>query len=405
MTSGTPNARGLEGKSTNGEDEEDSKTIQPREFFWDSITLYVVFAIVSLSSIDLIIEFIRQPEVRCFSRNNQTELADYQDYVNEFCYGTSALSNINIFRICSYILGFGIAALHYLWLNHFGGRFAFFFQLVSDIKRRRNEETGDYPKDNQIIADQLEDSFTTFKQNSIFWVYLAKLLLQLLLSVAGVAGIGYYFTRLRFDTSFYCPETFEDTLDLTGPWPLTGEQVTCVYTSFPLLELICIADMALLALAIILLTASLVWCSASHSKQLGYKVVAMFVFQTGLPSRYFVPDFKLPKCQKSYCCFTWCQKLYLCFSSIPWFPWRGPRIDTDLDFMMMRLFRTDGGLGHVLKEVLILKEVKNLNDNDLQRYALHSEEQTLSEFRTAGTHYHGVKNCILLSMQTKISPS
>lgn len=380
MSSAVPDVRGLEGKAS-GEGEEENGKITPREFFWDSISLYVVFAIISLSSIDLVIEFIRQPEVRCFSRSNQSQLSEFEDYVNEFCYGTSALSNINIFRICTYILGFGIAALHYLWLNHFGGRFTFFFQLASGIERHREDDSGEYPQGNLTIADQLEDSFTTYKQNTIFLVYFVKLIAQLLFGIAGIVGIAYYFTRLRFETSFECPESTEEVNDMLGAWPLTGEKVQCVYTSFPLLELICIADLVLLALMINLLFFSLIWCTGSHTKELGYKDVAAFVFQTGLPSRYFIPDFELP-CHHP----TWVQKLYYCFSSVPWFPVRGPRISSDLDFMMMRLFRTDGGLGYVLKEVLILKEVKMLNNNDMKRYSIHREEQKLLEFRTGGMY-------------------
>ena len=377
MASGA-NVKGLEGKgSGDGEEEEEEGSIKPREFFWDSITLYVVFAIIGLTTIDLVTEYIKQPEVQCFSRNNQSLLSEqFQDYVNEFC--TSALPNTESFTTITYILGFLIAAPHYLWLNSFGGRFAFFFQLASTIERQRNEEMGEYPKKNLIIADQLEDAFTVYnlKRNSIFQVYFVKLVLQLLVSVAGLLVVAVVFTD--FDTSFTCPSTLTEAQDATGAWPLMGERVTCVFTSLRLLELIRIADLILLSVIILTLTGLLIWCTASHSNELGYKKVAVFVFQTGLSSRYFVADFKVPSCSRCL------QKLYLLFTCIPWLPLEGPRIRTDLDFMMMRLFRTDGGLGHVLKEVLILKEVKILNDRDRRRYLLHRNEQKLSLFKTGG---------------------
>ena len=374
MAGSGPNVRGLEGK---GEGEnEDEGSIKPREFFWDSVTLYVVFALIGLTTIDVVTEFIRQPEVQCFSRDNQTLLNDFQDYVNEFC--ASALPTTEFFTTFSFIHGFLIAAPHFLWLNQFGGRFAFFFQLASTIERQRDEESGDYAKKNLIIADQLEDAFTVYnlKQNSIFQLYFAKLVVQWLLSIIGLVVAVFVFTE--FNTSFSCPATLAEAQDSTGSWPLFGEQVTCVFTSLRLIEWIRIAYLVLLSLTIITLTWSLIWCTSSHSSELGYKKVAVFVFQSGLPARYFVPDYEVPTCHR---CF---QKFYLLFTSIPWLPLKGPRINTDLDFMMMRLFRTDGGLGHVLKDILILKEVKILNDRDRRRYLLHRNEQKLEKFKTGG---------------------
>ena len=58
------------------------------------------------------------------------------------------------------------------------------------------------------------------------------------------------------------------------------------------------ADLILLALAILCLTWSLVWCISTHSTELGHKSVATFVFQSGLASRYFVPKFPVPTCLK-----------------------------------------------------------------------------------------------------------
>lgn len=374
MASGAPNVKGLEGKpQQDGEEEGDGK-IKPREFFWDSITLYVVFAIIGLTTIDVVTEFIRRPEVQCFSRTNQSELSDFQDYINEFC--ASALPNTEFFTTFTFIHGFLIAIPHYLWLNHFGGSFAFFFQLASSIERQRDEKSGQYPKKNLIIADQLEDAFTVYKQNSIFQLYFAKLALQWLFTTVGFIVVVVYFTE--FDTSFVCPGTLKDAQDETGAWPLAGEQVTCVFTSLRLLELIRIADIILLLLTIVSLTWSLIWCTGSHSRELGFKRVAAFAFQSGLASRYYVPDFQLPTCHR------WFQKLYVLFSSVPWFPLKGPRIRSDLDFLVMRLFRTDGGLGHVLRDILILKEVKILNDRDRRRYLLHRDEQKIKKLKTGG---------------------
>jgi len=55
---------------------------------------------------------------------------------------------------------------------------------------------------------------------------------------------------------------------------------------------------------------------------------------------------------------------------IPWLSLRGPRISSNLDFMVMRLFRTDGGLGLVFKAVQISKWMKVFNDAESRRLNL-----------------------------------
>lgn len=373
---GGADPKGLEGRPQGEEEGEGDGRIKPREFFWDSITLYVVYSIIGLTAIDVVTEFIRGTGVQCFSRGNQSlgDL-DLQDYVNDFC--SSALPNTEFFPTFTIVHGILIAIPHYLWLNHFGGSFDFFFQLASSLERLREEKSGQYPDKNFVTAEQLEGAFSTYKQNSIYHLYLVKLLLQWVFTVAGFIVAIAYFTN--FDANFICPQTAEEALN-NGAWPLTGERVMCVFTSLRLLELIRVADLILLALAILCLTWSLIWCTSTHSTELGHSSVAIFIFQSGLASRYFVPKFPVPRCLKFLR-----KYIHKLFTSIPWLAFHGPRIKTDLDFMMMKLFRTDGGLGHVLREVQILKEVKSLNDDERRRYNLHRREQSKRHLWTGGT--------------------
>ena len=363
---GGADPKGLEGRPQGEEEGEGDGRIKPREFFWDSITLYVVYSVIGLTAIDVVTEFIRGTGVQCFLRGNQSlgDL-DLQDYVNDFC--SSALPNTEFFPTFTIVHGILIAIPHYLWLNHFGGSFDFFFQLASSLERLRDEKSGQYPDKNFVITEQLEGAFSTYKQNSIYRLYLVKLLLQWVFTVAGFVVAIVYFTN--FDANFICPQTAEEAIN-NGAWPLTGERVMCVFTSLRLLELIRVADLILLALAILCLTWSLIWCTSTHSTELGHTSVAIFIFQSGLASRYFVPKFPVPRCLKFLR-----KYIHNLFTSIPWLALHGPRIKTDLDFMMMKLFRTDGGLGHVLREVQILREVKNLNDNERIKYNLHRREQ------------------------------
>ena len=333
---------------------EDGKN-QPREFFWDSIVLYVVFSIIGLTVVDVISEYVRGSSVQCFT---DLDNGATNEYVNNLC--SSSVSVSEYFPVFMIVHGVLIGIPHYLWLNHYGGCFEFFFQLTSSMDRLRDYKTGEYSENNYLTVEQLVAAFATYKRNWIYRLYVAKLILQWFLTVAGFIVAIVYFTD--FNDNFLCPRMLNDTLDITV-WPLPNQQVNCIFTSLRLIELIRVADLVLLAIVLLGLTWSLIWCASTHSSELGTKDVAKFSFQSGLSPKYYIP--KLPIFVHKY------------IDSIPWpFSLHGPRIKTDLDFMVMKLFRTDGGLGHVLREVQIYKEIKNMSKDERRRLYLHSKEQT-----------------------------
>ena len=50
-------------------------------------------------------------------------------------------------------------------------------------------------------------------------------------------------------------------------------------------------------------------------------------------------------------------------------------IKTDLDFLVLRLYQTDAGLGHVFVDELTQKQLKNHLDDDHRKLALHRVKQ------------------------------
>jgi len=50
---------------------------------------------------------------------------------------------------------------------------------------------------------------------------------------------------------------------------------------------------------------------------------------------------------------------------------------TNLDFLLLKLFRTDSGLGHVFREMQILLHIKERDDDDQGRTQLHKTQQEL----------------------------
>ncbi len=343
----------------------DNDALRPREFFWDSITLYVVSAIIGLAAIDLVTEFIRGSTVACYAPNSEDLSEGQESYINNFCSGSVPMTEY--FPAFIVVHGILIAIPHYLWLNHYGGSFDFFFRQASLLDRLRDEKTGEYSDKNRLIVQQLTLAFSTYKQNWMFILYVLKLILQWVITVVGFGVAVWFFTD--FDDTFYCPSDFEANATSSDEfWPFPGARVRCVFTSLRLLEAIRLADVLLLALLILCFTWSFVWCAATHSTELGCSDVAKFVFQSGMRPEHYVPNYFLWRCS---CCKP-CLKL---FTSIPWFSYRGPFISTNLKFLVMKLFRTDSGLGFVFKELQVLQEVKALNDDDQRRVNLHKRQQ------------------------------
>ncbi len=345
--------------SNKAEDLDDSNKedgIKPREFFWDNIVLFVVSSIIGLAAIDVVTEFIRGGDVSCFSPQG-VELSEAQGaYINSFCAGSlPSGAYIPAFMVIHAVL---ITLPHYLWLNHYGGNFDFFFQLASSLKRLR--EKGEHVHENLVIVNQLETTFSTYGRNAIFTFYVLKLIAQLFFSLIGIGFvIGFFFQS--FDSNFMCPRDFDNSTE-DQFWPLETD-VVCVFEALGLLQTLWWAEIALLAFVVLGLFWALIWCLSTHSSELGAKAVAQFSFQSGLAPTFYVPSVPAPR---------WLRR---CFTSLPWVSGSGPRIRSDLDFLLLKLYRTDNGLGHVFREVQIEKEIKTLADDDQRRLHLHSSKQ------------------------------
>ena len=359
------------------EDKKDNSPLKPREFFWDNIVLFVVSSIIGLAAIDVITEFIRGGGVACFAPFGVQVSEAQENYINSFCAGSLPLgAHIPTFMVVHAIL---IAVPHYLWLNHYGGNFDFFFQLASSLKRLRDKTTGEHVPENRIIVQQLEDVFSTYDRNTIFYVYIGKLVVQLLWSLAGFAFVVGFFVR-NFNVNFICPATDRNPLFYSGEefWPLDGN-VTCTFETLRLLSVLWGGEIGLLLLVSFGLVWALLWCGSIHTSELGSKDIAKFSFQSGLAPNFYVPKLPVPSCLKSFRRF-----LHRFITSVPWpsCSRSDPRIKNDLDFLVMKLFRTDSGLGQVFRDIQVEKELKYLIDDDQRRLNLHRITQSDPEAKT-----------------------
>ena len=358
-TVGVPDAKGLEGRR-----EGESAAPKSRDFFWDSVTLFVVTAILALTAIDVVAEYVRGSEVQCFLPNGTASslLEVVQNYVNEKC--AASLPAAEYLPAYITIHAILILAPHYIWLNLFGANLDFFFQHVSQLARTRDPKTGDYPENNYVISQQLEKAFTSgsYRSNWMYKLYLFKLALQLVVSAVGFALVVWLFRD--FDDTFRCPTEKRETQQ--EDWPLPSEQVVCVFTSLRLLHKIWIIYLVLLGTAIVFLILAIFWLSKHHMTELGTENRASFSFQTGLSYQHYVPRLAFSKCFSNLG-----STAYAILSYCPTFSLSSPyNIGSDYDFLMIKLFRTDGGLAYILREVHVLRLLRDENSLELVRVSI-----------------------------------
>lgn len=365
MATTIPNPKGLEGRK-----EGQTPAPQSRDFFWDSITLYIVAVILGLAAIDVITEFVRGSEVQCILPNetNSSLLASVRDYVNEFCAAhVPSLQSLPAFIALHAVF---LLAPHYMWLNVYGADLDFFFQHVSQLVRTRDPKTGDYPAINYVISKQLEDAFTrSAHSNWMYHLYRIKLLVQLGFIIVGITVVPLLFKEQQ--VPFQCPK--EDNDAKGDEWPLPDrETVVCVFSSLRLLQNVWGVYLFLLTGAIVFLIINMLMLMMPHTRELGFDNHAEFSFQTGMSYHYYVPhSLKKYFLEKFHCSLSW-----------PFSPYS---IRSDYDFLMIKLFRTDGGLAYILRETHILRLLNTKNSSDLAKVNLFRDKINVIQPRHAGT--------------------
>lgn len=344
-----------------GEDDNAPNRLIPRDFFWDNVVFLVVWSILALAAVDIITEFVRGGKVACFPPPNTNYSDAEESFINTFCTSNVPFgAYISIFMV---VHGLLIAVPHYLWTNHFSGSINFFFLLATMLKKAK-EGTGQYSPDDILIVRQLEGALASYKCGRIFHLYIIKLGFQLAWVICGLIFVAAFFYG-RFGSSFNCPNDFDGA---TNDWPVHTD-VVCVFDILNLLKVLWIVEMLLLALAGFGLIWGLVWCFSVHPNELGSSDIAIFSYNYGLSSEYYVP--KLPS---SNCIGSGFQYLFHFSCLLQQVSCGGPRIKTNMDFMVMKLHCSDGGLGYIFKQVQVANVLKQLNDDDRRRLNIHERK-------------------------------
>ena len=274
------------------------------------------------------------------------------EYLNNFC--SHSIPKTEYFPIFILAQGFLLVTPHFIWKGLFKGDFDSFFAICGKFDRLRDRNTGEYNPKNFDRVEKLELEFGG-KRKQILNLYVIKLLLQAGICIGSVILSSLLFVNYSF--SFDCPMDFSQQ-NIPKNWPLNST-VSCVYTSLRVLSLVRFGDYILIVTAFVLVSFGLVWCAIRHTKELGHEDIASFVFESSLPTTSYVfPQFltcRRDSCTPKCCC---------CSCRLPCLYLFTPRIQNDLDLLLMHLFRADPSHGRVFKEMQIEKHLRVLRADD-----------------------------------------
>lgn len=354
---GRPGVNPQDLDDTGGEEEETELSYALKELFWDKIVVFLTTAIIGLSAVDILTELLRGGSgIVCFVPDELNLTEGQEDYVDSYC--AQSVPDTQYLPIFVLVQGVLVASWHYLWKSSFTSHFDYFFSLAKTLTRLSDETTGEYPRKNLNIIKKLEIEFSTFSPSKILRWYQAKLGAQLITAVVSMLFLFLVFTN--FDVNFNCPRIENQY------WPIPGEKINCIFTSLRLFSLVRVADAFLLVLVILAVLWGFIWSISRHTTELGCTNVALFSYTTGISPEYFLPKPMFSHIRGFFaniCSARIGQEIVLRFFS--------PRIKTDLDFLLMMLYRTDSGLGHSFKEGQIYTSYKRLSDADLLRLNIH----------------------------------
>ena len=287
--------------------------LQPKPFFWDSIILYLVSAILGLSVSGIIVEFLRPDHnsIACFTELDNR--AQYT-YINSYCH--KHLPVAEYFSVALVLHATALLVPHYLWKVYVSSKVDFFFSHAAKLETLRERDTGEYPHKNFSIVDYIHREF--YDRKLILLLYVAKLICQFLLVVISMVVSTIVFKD--FEVTFEC---YEDTRS-----HLFGN-VTCAYSRILFINVLRVADYILLSLAMVILAFGIYWCLVhSHPTELGHLAISQFCYDSCINSKYYKPK--------------------------KWY-----RLKNDFHFLLTSLYATNAGLGRVFKSVQIANDISH----------------------------------------------
>lgn len=338
------------------EEEEKEKETILRELYWDRIVIYLSTAIIALAGLDILTELLRGGSgVICLIPSQLNATDNEIAFANSFCGQSVPVTQF----LPIIVLGQGvlIGAWHFFWKSSFSNELHLFLSYAQDLDKFGDDVTGDYLPKNQVIVAKMVGEFSKYSRRGVFTWYQVKLFLQFFTTLGFFFFTLFFFTN--FDVDFSCPDNVMD-----PSWPFPGTQVICILSTLSLFSVVRIFDLALLGLVVLTLIWGILWTFSKHCYVLGARNIALFAFNSGISGDLFVSYSAIRNPSVFY------RNVFLKKGRI----WRelklrffAPRIETDLDFLLTLLYRTDSSLGQSFREGQVRADCQTMEEmeNDI----------------------------------------
>lgn len=258
---------------------------------------------------------------------------------------------------------FIVLACHNFWLVSLQGNS--FFGFVKQIDDSRNPKTGRYRKSNFLIVRKLLKEFGA--QKAVFGLYFGKQVVQLVVSLLSIF-INFIFAGFLESSDQGC----------------TANSNSCHGAGSHMFnEAIYSLDNCLLFLVFVLSAVGLGWSFMGHTRQLGYIAAARFSYASHLPANSHVNHIPPASVTVLPLGFNPIQKLLEAL-------FHSPKIQNDLDFLLLMLDHTNSSKADVVRELLVEHELQKLLNQDFEliKKMLLSQQQGFMDEEIKGTCSH-----------------
>ena len=240
-----------------------------RNFFWDSFILSIALFISSLSFSSIIGElFSDENSVECLIKlDNRNQY----NFINSYCH--KDISSIKYFPVIVLSQSALLLAPHYAWKVIISAKFESFLSHAAKVEILREKNTGKYPYHNYTIVKYLRREFSDSYNFSLSYIF--KLVVQITSVIASFAINIYVFENISdMDITFKCKDEdqlfcqlFDNVTMLNVNNVNKVNNVTCVYPSKVVINVLVWIDYVLIALAFVMLIYGLRWASRNHSQK------------------------------------------------------------------------------------------------------------------------------------------
>ena len=299
-----------------------------KDFIWDQAVKVAMSSLLLAAALGATIEHFRGDKAVCPVLTDSNLNAS-----NVSCNGDE-----HYFLLFVILHAMMTLAPHYVWYFVFRAYMDTFFGWIRKLDPMQslkichtNGEIADFV--NKVEIESLS------KHKQFFFTYKVKLALQFVFSIATIVIILAYFDKFSLPLKCLTDSSSVSLQeDITHPL-----RFSICSAPFPLLSFLRTVAMALVCLCIVMLLCGFTWCILGHPTELGSEKAAIFTFLSCLPPEQhtfpYQPYYHLP--------------LY-------------PKIQSDLDFMMMQLVWSDGVRGHVLRRLLVHSKCQELSKDFTQ---------------------------------------